>query len=190
MHNMIRIGDSIPDIELDAYHADEVKRLRLTGYRGRWLVIVTYPADFTFICPTELEDAARLHHEFEALGAEIVSVSTDTVWTHKAWHDASSAVRKVRFPMLADPAGKLCRALGTYLEDEGLSLRGTFIVDPDGILQAMEIHQNSIGRRGSETLRKLQAAVHVRETKGEVCPANWEPGAPTLTPGLALVGKL
>jgi peroxiredoxin (alkyl hydroperoxide reductase subunit C) len=149
-----------------------------------------YPADFTFICPTELEEAADYYEEFKKVGAEIMSVSTDTVFVHKAWHDESPAIKKVKFPMVADPTGKLCREFGTYLEDEGLSLRGSFIIDPDGVLTAFEVHDNSIGRSAKELLRKLQAAVFVRENKGQVCPASWEPGKETLTPGLDLVGKI
>ena len=119
-----------------------------------------------------------------------MSVSTDSVHVHKAWHDASPSIKKVKFPMLADPTGNLCKALGTYIEDEGLSLRGSFIFDPEGALKAFEIHHNDIGRSGKELLRKLQAAKFVRENKGLVCPASWEPGKKTLKPGLKLVGKI
>ena len=152
--------------------------------------MIFYPADFTFICPTELEEAAGLHEEFNKLNAEVFSVSTDTVFVHKAWHDHSPAIKKVKFPMIADPTGKICRMFGTYIEDEGLSLRGSFIVDPDGVLKALEMHENSLGRNTKELLRKLQAAVYVREHKGEVCPVSWEPGKKTLKPGLDLVGKI
>ncbi len=184
------IGQKIPDFELEAYHNDEIKKIKLASYRGKWLVLIFYPADFTFICPTELEEAADLYKEFKKLGAEILSVSTDTVFVHKAWHDNSKAIKKIQFSMVADPTGKLCKELGTYIEEEGLSLRGSFIIDPDGIIKAMEIHDNSIGRSAKELLRKLQAAKFVRENKGLVCPASWEPGKKTLKPGLDLVGKL
>ena len=170
------IGQKIPDFELEAYHNDEIKKIKLTSYKGKWLVLIFYPADFTFICPTELEEAADLYKEFKKLGAEVLSVSTDTVFVHKAWHDNSKAIKKIQFPMIADPTGKLCRELGTYIEEEGLSLRGSFIIDPDGIIKAVEIHDNSIGRSAKELLRKLQAAKFVRENKGLVCPASWEPG--------------
>ena len=187
---MFKIGGKIPDFEIKAYHEDQEKTLKLSDYRGKWLLLLFYPADFTFICPTELSEAADHYPEFQALGAEIMSVSTDTVFVHKAWHDESPAIKKVRFPMLADPTGNMCRAFGTYIEGEGLSLRATFIIDPDGVLKAMEIHDNSIGRSALEILRKLQAAKYVREHGGEVCPASWEPGKDTLHPGLDLVGKL
>jgi len=187
---MIKISQQIPDFQLEAYQNDEIKKIKLSDYRGKWLVLIFYPADFTFICPTELEEAAELYEEFKKNDAEILSVSTDTVFVHKAWHDHSPAIKKVKFPMVADPTGKLCREMGTYIEEEGLSLRGSFIIDPDGILKAYEVHDNSIGRSAKELLRKLQAAKFVRENKGLVCPASWEPGKKTLKPGLDLVGKI
>jgi len=192
---MIRINQDISELEIsnisfDAYQNEEIKKVRLSDYKGKWVVLIFYPADFTFICPTELEEAANYYEEFKKLGAEILSVSTDTVFVHKAWHDVSPAIKKIRFPMVADPAGKLCRAFGTYIEEEGISLRGSFIIDPDLRLKAYEIHDNSIGRSAEELLRKLQAAIFVREHKGEVCPASWKPGKETLRPGLDLVGKI
>jgi len=187
---MLKIGQQIPDFELEAYHDEKVKKIKLSGYRGKWLVLIFYPADFTFICPTELEEAAENYKEFQKLGAEVMSVSTDTVFVHKAWHDHSPAIKKIKFPMVADPTGKLCREFGTYIEEEGLSLRGSFIIAPDGKLVAYEMHDNSIGRSVKELLRKLQAAKFVREHKGLVCPASWEPGKKTLKPGLELVGKI
>jgi len=187
---MIKIGQTIPDLTLEAYHQGKIKKIKLSDYKGKWLVLIFYPADFTFICPTELEEAAEYYPEFQKLGAEILSVSTDTVFVHKAWHDHSPSIKKIKFPMLADPTGKLCKEFGTYIEEEGLSLRATFIVDPDGKLVAYEMHDNSIGRSIKEILRKLQAAKFVREHKGQVCPASWEPGKKTLKPSLKLVGKI
>ncbi len=187
---MIEIGQKVPDIELEAFHNNTVKKVRLTDYQGKWLVLIFYPADFTFICPTELEEMADNYAKFKQLGAEVLSVSTDTVFVHKAWHDVSPAIKKIKFPMLADPTGKLCRAFGTYIEEQGLSLRASFIIDPDGIVKAFEMHDNSIGRSAEEILRKLQAAKFVREHKGYVCPASWRPGKKTLKPGLELVGKI
>lgn len=187
---MAKIGMRVPDFELKAYHNDDIKSIKLSDFKGKWLVLLFYPADFTFICPTELEEAATLYGDFQKAGAEILSVSTDTVYTHKAWHDVSPAIKTIKYPMVADPTGNLCREFGTYIEDAGLSLRGTFIIDPDGILKAADIHDNSIGRSGAEVLRKVQAAKFVRENKGEVCPASWKPGSKTLKPGLDLVGKI
>ena len=187
---MIRIGQKIPDFELEAYHGDDIRKIKLSDYRGKWLVLIFYPADFTFVCPTELEEAANYYEEFKKSGAEVMSVSTDTAFVHKAWHDQSPAISKIKFPMLADPTGNMCREFGTYIEEEGLSLRGSFIVDPDGVLKAYEIHDNSIGRCAAELLRKLQAAKFVKEHKGKVCPASWHPGDETLTPGVGLIGKI
>lgn len=187
---MVKVGEKVPDFDFQAFHNNDVKHLKLSDYKGKWLVLFFYPADFTFICPTELEEAASLYEDFKKEGAEVISVSTDTVYVHKAWHDASPAVKKIQFPMAADPAGTLCKEFGTYLDQEGLSLRGTFIIDPDGVLKAMEIHDNSIGRSAREILRKVRAAKFVRENKGVVCPASWEPGKQTLKPGLDLVGKI
>lgn len=187
---MIKIGQKIPDFELEAYHNDQIKKIKLSDYKGKWLVLIFYPADFTFICPTELEEAVEYYEDFKKAGAEILSVSADTVFVHKAWHDNSPAISKVKYPMLADPTGKLCREFGTYIEEEGMSLRGSFIIDPDGVLRAFEMNDNSIGRSAEELLRKLQAAKFVREHKGQVCPASWKPGKKTLKPGLNLVGKI
>lgn len=184
------IGTPINDFELEAYHNEKIIKLKLSDYRNSWLVLFFYPADFTFVCPTELEEMAHLYESFQTIHTEILSVSTDTVFVHKAWHDNSPAIRKIKFPMVADPTGKLCREFGTYIENEGLSLRGTFIIDPEGILRAFEVNDNSIGRNANELLRKLQAAQYVHEHGGEVCPANWKPGEKTLKPGLDLVGKI
>lgn len=187
---MVKINEKIQDLEFEIFHNEEIKKVKFSDYKGKWLVLLFYPADFTFVCPTELEEAANLYEEYKKLNAEILSVSTDTVFVHKAWHDNSKAIKKVKYPMAADPTGKICKEFGTYIEDEGLSLRGTFIIDPDGILKSIEIHDNSIGRCAMESLRKLKAAKFVREHPGNVCPASWEPGKETLKPGLDLVGKI
>ncbi len=196
--SMVKIGSVAPDFEFEAFHQDTIKPMSLSQLRGKWVILVFYPADFTFVCPTELEELAKLYPKFQELNAEIISVSTDTVHTHKAWHDVSPGIREIAYPMAADPSGKIASAFGVLIEgdgmtltvDEGLALRGTFIIDPSGTLRSMEISDNSIGRKGSETLRKLQAAQYVETHKGQVCPASWEPGDDTLEPGLNLVGKL
>lgn len=187
---MINIGQTIPDLAFEAYQNDEIKKIKLSDYRGKWLLLVFYPADFTFVCPTELVELANHYDDFKKNDTEILSISTDTVFVHKAWHDNSPAIKKINYPMVADPAGKLCRMFNTYLEDEGVSLRGSFIIDPDGVLKAYDVHDNSIGRSAKELLRKCQAAKYVREHAGEACPASWEPGKETLRPGLDLVGKI
>ena len=188
---MVKIGEAVQDFEVDVFQNEETKKVKLSDYKGKWLVLIFYPADFTFICPTELEEAAEMYDEFTALGAEIISISTDTVFVHKAWHDNSPSIKKIRYPMAADPTGMICREFGTYIENAGLSLRGSFIIDPDGVLKAYEVHDNSIGRSAKELLRKLQAAKFVRDAGGaQVCPASWHPGEKTLKPGLDLVGKI
>jgi NADH-dependent peroxiredoxin subunit C len=196
--SQVKVGKPIPDFEFEAYQGGDIKKMSLAQLRGKWAVLVFYPADFTFICPTELEELAKLYPKFQALNAEIISVSVDTVFTHKAWHDTSEGIRAIKYPMAADPSGKIASAFGVLIEgaevaltpDEGLALRGTFIIDPAGVLRSMEVSDNSIGRKGAETLRKLQAAQYVETHKGMVCPASWEPGDDTLEPGLDLVGKL
>lgn len=185
-----KINAPAPVFEAKALYDHQIKTLKLGDYHGKWVILLFYPADFTFICPTELGDIADHYAEFQRLGAEVLSVSTDTVFVHKAWFDNSPTIAKIKFPMVADPTGSICKSYGTYIAEEGLSLRGTFIIDPDGILKAFELHDNSIGRSSTELLRKLKAAQFVREHGGEVCPANWEPGKATLKPGLNLVGKI
>lgn len=184
------IGRAVSDLELKAFHNNKEVSLKLSDFKGKWLVLFFYPADFTFVCPTELEDMANHYEQFKKLNTEILSVSTDTVFVHKAWHDESPAIKKITFPMVGDPTGTLTRQMGVYIPEEGLALRGTFIIDPDGVLKAYEVHDNSIGRSAAELLRKLQAAQYVREHGGEVCPANWKPGDKTLKPGMDLVGKI
>jgi len=187
---MAKINEEVPDQEFDVFHKGDITKTSLSDFRGKWLVMLFYPADFTFVCPTELEDAAHHYAAFQKLGAELLSVSTDTAFAHMAWHESSPAISQVQYPMAADPTGKLCKEFGTYIEDEGLSLRGTFIIDPDGVLKSIEINDNNFGRNAKETLRKLQAASFVRENKGKVCPAAWQPGENTLEPGTQLVGKI
>jgi len=186
---MVQINHPAPDFDLEAYHKDDITRVSLNDYRGKWVVLFFYPADFTFVCPTELGKLADNYKTFQDLGTEILAASTDTKYVHKAWRDSSETIRKITFPMLADPTGKLCRDYGVMIEEEGLALRGTFIIDPDGVVKMYEVNDNDIGRSSDELIRKLQAAQFVRE-HGEVCPMNWKPGEKTLKPGLDLVGKI
>ncbi|MBT6068592.1 redoxin domain-containing protein [Candidatus Peregrinibacteria bacterium] len=186
----VRINEKVADFEVEAFYNNAIKKIKLSDYAGKWVVMFFYPADFTFVCPTELKEMADLYEKFQAAGAEVLSVSTDTVFVHKAWWDNSPSINAIKFPMLADPTGKVCKQFGTYIPGEGLSLRGSFVIDPEGVLKAYEIHDNSIGRSPSELLRKVEAAQYVREHGGEACPVNWQKGKDTLTPGLDLVGKL
>jgi peroxiredoxin (alkyl hydroperoxide reductase subunit C) len=187
---MINIDEQIPELNVEAYQNDEIINLNLGDFKGKWLVMLFYPADFTFVCPTELEEAAAYYDAFKEENAEIISVSTDTAFVHKAWHDNSKAINKIQYPMVADPNNTVCKAFGTLIAEEGVSRRASFIIDPDGKVISYEIHSNDIGRNIREILRKLQAAKFVRESDGLVCPASWEPGKDTLKPGMDLVGKI
>jgi peroxiredoxin (alkyl hydroperoxide reductase subunit C) len=189
---MVKLNQTVADFQVTAYHKGEFHPVKLSDYRGKWVILFFYPADFTFVCPTELGDMADHYAEFQKEGAEILSVSTDTHFTHLAWHESSPTIKKIQYPMLADPSGAVCEQFGVYIDsgdDAGLAYRGTFIIDPQGALKTLEINDNGIGRAARETLRKLRAAKFVAE-HGEVCPANWEPGKASLKPGVALVGKL
>jgi NADH-dependent peroxiredoxin subunit C len=184
------INSSIPEFKVQAYHDGKFKTVSNADLKGKWSVFFFYPADFTFVCPTELGDMADKYAEFQKAGVEVYSVSTDTHFTHKAWHDASETIKKIQYPMLADPTGLLSRAFGVYIDEEGLAYRGTFVVNPEGKIKIAEIHDNGIGRNADELVRKVQAAQFVASHPNEVCPAKWKPGAATLKPGLDLVGKI
>lgn len=186
---MSLIGKKINEFKATAYQNGEFINVTSDNLRGKWSVVVFYPADFTFVCPTELEDLAEHYEKFKAEGCEVYSVSTDTHFVHKAWHDTSERIKKIQFPMVADPTGKISREFEVLVEEEGLALRGSFVINPEGVIIAYEVHDMGIGREASELLRKLQAAKFVAE-HGEVCPAKWQPGKETLKPSIDLVGKL
>ena len=178
------INTKLPEFKVEAFHKGEFKSVSSQDLAGKWSILFFYPADFTFVCPTELGDMADKYEELQKLGVEVYSVSTDTHFVHKAWHDASETISKIQFPMLADPTGHLTRAFGVHIEEEGVAYRGTFLIDPEGHIKISEIHDNGIGRDADELLRKVQAAQFVASHDGEVCPAKWKPGAETLKPGL------
>jgi peroxiredoxin (alkyl hydroperoxide reductase subunit C) len=184
------INTTVPDFSVQAYVNDSFKTVTQEDLKGKWSIFFFYPADFTFVCPTELGDMADNYEKLRSMGVEVYSVSTDTHFTHKAWHDASETIKKIKFPMLADPTGHLSRAFGVHIEAEGLANRGTFVVNPEGLIKIVEVHDNGIGRNAEELVRKVQAAQFVANNKGEVCPAKWKPGQQTLKPGLNLVGKI
>jgi len=187
---MTIINSNLPEFSVQAYHNDQFKTVSSKDLKGKWAIFFFYPADFTFVCPTELGDLADKYEQLKSMGVEVYSVSTDTHFVHKAWHDASDTIKKIKFPMLADPTGVLSRAFGVYIESDGLAYRGSFLVDPEGKIKLAEIQDNSIGRNAEELVRKVQAAQFVASHPGEVCPAKWTPGASTLKPGLNLVGKI
>ena len=187
---MSLINSQIKPFKATAFHNGKFVEVTEQTLKGKWSVFVFYPADLTFVCPTELEDLADNHAEFSKLGVEIYGISTDTHFAHKAWHDTSDAIRKVRYPLIGDPTATLARNFDVLIEEEGLALRGTFVINPEGRIKLCEIHDNGIGRDASELLRKVKAAQYVASHPGEVCPAKWQEGAETLTPSLDLVGKI
>ena len=157
---------------------------------GHWGIFFFYPADFTFVCPTELVDMADKYEQFKTMGVEVYSVSTDTHFVHKAWHDASDSIRTIKYPMLADPTGFLSRSFGVMIEEVGMAYRGTFVVNPEGMIKVVEMNDNNIGRDANELLRKLEAAQFVAKHDGEVCPAKWKKGDASLKPSIELIGKI
>jgi peroxiredoxin (alkyl hydroperoxide reductase subunit C) len=187
---MSLINTAIKPFKAEAYKDGKFVTVTEDNLKGKWSVFFFYPADFTFVCPTELEDLADNYAEFQKLGVEIYSVSTDTHFAHKAWHDTSAAIKKIKYTMLGDPTLKISRNFEVLIEEAGLADRGTFVVDPNGIIQIVEITAGGIGRDASELLRKIKAAQYVHSHPGEVCPAAWKEGAKTLAPSLDLVGKI
>lgn len=184
------INSEVKPFNTTAYHEGKFVPVADTDLKGKWSVVFFYPADFTFVCPTELGDLADHYAEFKKLGVEIYSVSTDKHFTHKAWHDTSDTIKKIQFPMLADPTGAISRNFDVLVEQDGVALRGTFVINPEGVVKVAEIHDLGIGRSAKELIRKIQAAQYVATHDGEVCPAAWEPGGETLAPSLDLVGKI
>ena len=187
---MSGINSEIKPFTAQAYHAGKFVTVSDTDLRGKWSVVFFYPADFTFVCPTELGDLADNYAEFQKVGAEIYGVSTDTHFTHKAWHDTSDTIGKIQFPMIGDPTGVITRNFGVMIEEAGLADRGTFVIDPAGKIQIIEINAGGVGRDAAELLRKVKAAQYVASHPGEVCPAKWKEGDATLAPSFDLVGKI
>ena len=187
---MSMINKEVKDFTAQAYIDNSFKTVSKADILGKWSVFFFYPADFTFVCPTELEDLANIYDKFTATGCEIYSVSTDTHFVHKAWHDASDRIKKIRYPMLADPTHAISRDFEVLIEADGMAERGTFIVNPECKIVSYEVSAGNVGRNADELLRKLQACQFVYEHGDEVCPAKWKPGAETLKPSLDLVGML
>ena len=184
------INSLVPEFKVNAFQNGSFKTVSNEDIKGKWAIFFFYPADFTFVCPTELVDLAEKYDELKSMGVEVFSVSCDTHFVHKAWHDTSDSIKKINYAMLADPLAVLAKGFGVFKEDEGLAYRGTFLVNPDGLIKLCEIQDNSIGRNADELLRKVKAAQFVASHPGEVCPAKWVQGAETLKPSIDLVGKL
>lgn len=187
---MSLIGTEVKPFKAEAFHNGQFVTVTEENFKGKWSVVCFYPADFTFVCPTELEDLQDNYEALKSLGVEVYSVSTDTHYTHKAWHDSSEAIKKIKYIMIGDPSHTLSRNFDVLIEASGLADRGTFIIDPDGVIQAVEINAGGIGRDASILLGKIKAAQYVRNNPGEVCPAKWKEGSATLKPSLDLVGKI
>jgi peroxiredoxin (alkyl hydroperoxide reductase subunit C) len=184
------VGSKVLPFQASAYQKGEFLNVSDADFIGKWSVVCFYPADFTFVCPTELEDLQNHYAELKKLGVEVYSVSTDTHFVHKAWHDSSPAIGKVEYIMIGDPSHTISRNFQVLDEEAGLAQRATFIIDPDGVIQAVEINADGIGRDASTLITKIKAAQYVRNHPGEVCPAKWQEGAETLKPSLDLVGKI
>ena len=184
------INAQVPEFKVQAFQKGEFKTVSNEDIKGKWAIFFFYPADFTFVCPTELVDLAGKYEELKKMGVKVFSVSCDTHFVHKAWYDTSDSIKKINYTMLADPLAVLAKGFGVYKEDEGVAYRGTFLVDPEGKIKIAEIQDNSIGRNADELVRKVSAAQFVESHPGEVCPAKWKQGEETLKPSIDLVGKL
>ena len=187
---MSLINTPVQPFKTTAFHNGEFVEVTDGTLKGKWSVLIFMPAAFTFNCPTEVEDAAANYAEFQKAGAEVYIVTTDTHFSHKVWHETSPAVGKAQFPLVGDPTHQLTRAFGVHIEEEGLALRGTFVINPEGIIKTAEIHSNESARAVSETPRKRKAAQFTAANPGQVCPAKWKEGAKTIAPSLDLVGKI
>ena len=187
---MSLINKEVSDFSVQAFVDNKFQTVSKSDILGKWSVFFFYPADFTFVCPTELEDLNNIYDKFQNAGCEIYSVSTDSHFVHKAWHDHSERISKLRYPMLADPTHVISRDFDVLIESDGMAERGSFIVNPEGKIVSYEVSAGNVGRNADELFRKLQACQFVYTHGDEVCPAKWEPGADTLKPSLDLVGQL
>ncbi|MCS6998432.1 MAG: redoxin domain-containing protein [Aquificaceae bacterium] len=191
---MLRVGQKVPNFEMEVYDPKTLTFAKVSLEdllrERRWVVLFFYPADFTFVCPTELADLAEYYGELQGMGVEVISVSTDTKYTHLAWHRAEKLLENVRYLMGADPTGKVSRLFGVYDENTGLALRGTFIINPDGMLVGSEVNFYNVGRNAEELVRKMKANAYLMSHPDEACPAKWKEGEKTLKPSQELVGKV
>ena len=187
---MAKIGDTLKPFTTQAYKQGKFVEVTDRDVTGKWAVFFFYPADFTFVCPTELEDLADVYPTLQIMGVEVFSVSTDTHFSHKAWHDTSPAIGKINYYMLGDQNHSISNNFDVLRAGQGLADRATFVIDPEGVIQIMEITSEGVGRNATELLRKVKAAQYIAAHPGEVCPAKWEEGEETLAPSLDLVGKV
>jgi peroxiredoxin (alkyl hydroperoxide reductase subunit C) len=191
---VVTVGMQVPSFEMETYNPAlrEFGKVSLDQLKAdnKWTILVFYPADFTFVCPTELADLAVKHEALAKLGAEVISVSTDTKFSHLAWRDAEKLLSGVKYTMAADPTGRVSRMFGVYDCGSGLALRGTFVINPAGQLVSSEVNFYNVGRNADELLRKMEANAYLATHPGEACPARWSAGAKTLKPNEAMVGKV
>jgi len=187
---MSLVGTQVKPFKAQAYHNGKFIEVTEESFKGHWSVVCFYPADFTFVCPTELEDLQNIYPTLKSMGVEVYSVSTYTHFTHKAWHDTSETIKKIEYIMIGDPSHVICRNFDVLIEEAGQADRGTFIIDPDGVIQSIEINAGNIGRDADVLINKIKAAQYVRNHPDEVCPAKWKEGSATLKPSLDLVGKI
>ena len=187
---MSLINSSVKPFKANAYQNGKFIEVSDAMLKGKWAIMMFYPADFTFVCPTELEDMADHYAAFQKLGVDVYGISTDSHFAHKAWHDTSDAIKKVTYPLIGDRTGVITRNFDVMIEEDGMAMRGTFVINPEGKIKLCEIHDDGIGRDAADLLRKVKAAQYVAAHPGEVCPAKWTEGASTLTPSLDLVGKI
>lgn len=189
-----KVGQPVPEFKMETFDPEEGAfgevDLGVLRQAGKWVVLFFYPADFTFVCPTELADLAAKHEELQKLGVEVISVSTDTKFTHMAWKNDERLMENVHYKMAADPTGEVSRFFDVYDYETGLALRGTFVINPEGVLVSSEVNFYNVGRNADELLRKMQANNYLKDHPIEACPAKWEPGSKTLTPGEDMVGKV
>lgn len=194
MPDFAKVGQPVPEFTMEAFDPTEggFVKVDLGALRkeGKWVILFFYPADFTFVCPTELADLAARHEDLKKLGAEVISVSTDTQYSHMAWKTSERLLENVRFKMGSDPTGEVSRFFDVWDYDSGLALRGTFVINPDGVLVSSEINFFNVGRNVDELVRKVEANTYLIDHPAEVCPAKWTPGGKTLTPNDAMVGKV
>lgn len=189
---MLMVGKTVPDFEAQAYFPVDktIEKVKLSDYRGQWVLLCFYPADFTFVCPTEINAVAGVYEELQKLEVEVLAISTDTVFSHKVWHEESELIKPVKFPMVSDSKGEISRLYEVYDEDEGTAVRGRFIIDPDGILRAVEVVYPNVGRNVKELIRQIKAFQYVRKNPNEIAPAGWQPGRKTFKPSIDIAGKV
>ena len=191
--NMIQAGTKAPDFEASIFYQGDFKKVKLSDYLGKWVVLCFYPGDFTFVCATEISAIAEKYSDFQKLNTQVLSVSTDSIFVHKMWVEQElskmTSSKTIPFPMLSDGGGKIGKIYGVYDEEDGVDIRGRFLIDPEGIIVGYEILTPPVGRNVFETLRQIEAYQNVQAGKG-IAPAGWKPGKAFLQPGPALVGKV